>query len=413
MNRVITGMKKSSEELSLRGSMDLRSETDNLFSYTQRIRRDIHQHPEVGYNEYRTAKLIAEELSSLEYEVKTGLGKTGVVGVIIGKSESPVVMLRFDMDALPILEENKTNYVSQNPGIMHACGHDSHVAVGLTVAKILAAHKNDLNGSVKLIFQPAEEGGAGALAMINDGALLHPKPDYALAIHVWNEKPLDWFGITEGAAMAGANMITFTVNGHGGHGAVPQLTADPVIATAQIINALQTIVSRNISPLESAVVSITQIEGGSAFNIIPSSVTAKGTVRTFLPEVQTKVVARFEEIVHDIAKAMNCTAVTSIDIGTKPVINDKKVAKKVSRIATDLWPDAKIENDYRTMGAEDMSEFLLRIPGCFILVGSANENRHLNSAHHSPNFDIDEHCLPKAVALLVNATIELLNNGSD
>jgi len=406
-------MKRSSEELSLRGNMDLRSEAENMFSYTQTIRRDIHQHPEVGYNEYRTAKLIAEELSTLGYEVKTGLGKTGVVGVIIGKFKSPVVMLRFDMDALPIQEENKTNYVSQNPGIMHACGHDSHVAVGLTVAKILAAHKYDLQGAVKLIFQPAEEGGAGALAMINDGALLDPKPDYALAIHVWNEKPIGWFGITEGPAMAGANMITFTVNGHGGHGAVPQLTADPVIATAQIINALQTIVSRNISPLESAVVSITQIEGGSAFNIIPSSVTAKGTIRTFLPEVQTKVVARFEEIVNDIAKAMNCTAVTNIDSGTEPVINDKKVAKKVSRIATDLWPDAKIESDYRTMGAEDMSEFLLRIPGSFILVGSANEKRHLNSAHHSPNFDIDENCLPKAVALLVNATLELLNNGID
>ena len=393
--------------------MDIRSEAENLFYYTQNKRRDIHQHPEVGYNEYRTAKLIAEELFSLGYEVKTGLGKTGVVGVIIGKRESPVVMLRFDMDALPIQEENKTNYVSQNPGIMHACGHDSHVAVGLTVAKILAAHKNDLQGAVKLIFQPAEEGGAGAIAMINDGALLDPMPDYVLGMHVWNEKPLGWFGITEGPAMAGANMITFTVNGHGGHGALPHLTADPLIASTQIISALQTIVSRNVSPLESAVVSITQIEGGSAFNIIPSSVTAKGTIRAFLPEVQTKVIARFEEIVHDIAKAMNCTAVTNIDQGTKPVINDKKVAKKISKIASALWPDAQIENDYRTMGAEDMSEFLMRIPGCFILVGSANEIRHLNSPHHSPNFDIDESCLPKAVVLLVEATIELLDNGID
>lgn len=393
--------------------MDIRAEAENLFGYTQSTRRDVHQHPEVGYNEHRTAKLISDELTVLGFEVKTGLGKTGVVGMINGKRKSPVIMLRFDMDALPIHETSTTDYVSKNPGIMHACGHDGHVAVGLTVAKILSVHKNDLNGSVKLIFQPAEEGGAGAIAMINDGALLDPSPDYALGVHVWNEKPLGWYGITEGPAMAGANMITFTVKGHGGHGAVPQLTADPMIAAAHIITALQTIVSRNISPLESAVVSITQIEGGSAFNIIPSSITAKGTIRTFLPEVQAKVVTRFEEIVHDIARSMSCTAETSIDVGTKPVINDKKVAKKVARVASDLWPNAVIENDYRTMGAEDMSEFLIRIPGCFFLVGSANAEKHLNSAHHNPKFDIDESCLPNAVALLVNATIELLDNGID
>jgi amidohydrolase len=413
MTKVIIGMKKGSEGLFLRDNMDVKSEADNLFGFTQSTRRDIHQHPEVGYNEFRTAKLISDELSALGFVVKIGLGKTGVVGVINGKTESQVVMLRFDMDALPIQEANTIDYVSQNPGIMHACGHDSHVAVGLTVAKILAEHKNDLNGSVKMIFQPAEEGGAGALAMINDGALLDPMPDYALGIHVWNEKPVGWFGITEGPAMAGANMITFTVNGRGGHGAVPQLTEDPVIASAHIITALQTIVSRNVSPLESAVVSITQIEGGCAFNIIPSSVTAKGTIRTFLPEIQLKVVTRFEEIVQDVARAMNCTAETSIDLGTKPVINDKKVAKRVTKVASDLWPDAQIENDYRTMGAEDISEFLIRIPGCFILVGSANADKHLNSAHHNPNFDIDESCLPNAVALLVNATIELLENGID
>lgn len=393
--------------------MDIRSEAESLFNFTRGIRRDIHKHPEVGYNEYRTAKLIADELSALGYEVKTGVGKTGVVGVMNGRRKTPVMMLRFDMDALPIQETNTTDYASLNPGVMHACGHDSHVAVGLTVAKILAAHQLDLQGTVKLIFQPAEEGGAGALAMINDGALLDPTPDYALGMHVWNEKPLGWFGITEGPAMAGANMITFTVTGHGGHGASPHLTADPVIAAAQILTALQTIVSRNISPLESAVVSITQIEGGSAFNIIPSSVTANGTIRAFLPEVQAKVFARFEEIVHDIARAMSCSAETKIDQGTKSVINDTKVARKVYKIASQLWPNAQIENNFRTMGAEDMSEFLLRIPGCFVMVGSANEDRHLNSPHHSSSFDIDEICLPDAVVLLVNATLELMENGID
>ncbi len=393
--------------------MDIKHEAEQLFSYTRALRRDFHQHPELGFNEIRTAGVITRELTGMGYQVTTGLGKTGVVGVLKGPADGPTVLLRFDMDALPIQEENTTDYASLNPGVMHACGHDCHVSVGLTCARMFAAHLSDLKGTIKLVFQPSEETGNGALSMINDGALDGPLPDFALGLHVWNLKPVGWFGITEGPMMAGANRITFKITGSGGHGAQPYLTIDPMITATQIVTALQTVVSRNISPLDGAVLSITHMEGGSAFNVIPSTVSAEGTIRAFTPEVRQTIVNRFEEIVKGIASAMHCSAETAVDPGTHPVINDKKVAQKVTANARELFPDAIIENNYQTMGAEDMSEFLMRIPGCFFFIGSANQEKGLAFPHHHPCFDVDEDCLPLGVALLVKTTMDLLSSGLD
>lgn len=211
----------------------------------------------------------------------TGLADTGVVALLEGARPGPVLLVRFDMDALSILEETGAPYASQNPGVMHACGHDGHTAIGLTVARMLHAHRDELAGAVKFVFQPAEEGLGGAERMIAEGALEDPKPELTLALHVWNEKPLGWFGVAAGPAMAGAEIFKIKVRGKGGHGAVPHLAVDPVLASAQIVAALQSIVARNVAPLQAAVVSVCTIHGGEAFNVIPQAVELAGTIRTF------------------------------------------------------------------------------------------------------------------------------------
>ncbi len=400
--------------------MDLLSEAKALFPYTQTMRRDFHQHPELGFGEERTSKIVADILQDLGFTVTTGVGRTGVVGMLAGKKESPVVMLRFDMDALPILEENQTDYVSQNKGVMHACGHDSHVATGLTVAKILSAHRAELAGSVKFVFQPAEEGPGntgfvegGALAMIKDGVLENPKPDYALAMHVWNEKPVGWWGISNGPCMAGGDYFKVKIIGKGGHGAVPHLAVDPVQTSALIITACQSIVSRSIAPLEAGVVSITHIEGGSAFNVIPPFVEMEGTFRSFTPETRALIIERFEKIVNDISASMNCKAEITITQVTLPVINNKKVAGLMQLLLQSMDSKAEIDSEMRTMGSEDMSYLMANIPGCFIFVGSANHSRGLDFPHHHPRFDIDEDCLPEAAALLANGSLALLSGKLD
>ncbi|MFH1445906.1 MAG: M20 family metallopeptidase, partial [Chloroflexota bacterium] len=374
--------------------MDLLAEAKSLFTYTQSFRRDFHRHPEIGFEEIRTAGIVAEELNILGLDVKTGVGKTGVVGLLKGTRNKPVLLLRFDMDALPIIEETGAEYASQSYGRMHACGHDSHTAVGLTLAKILSAHREVLPGVVKFVFQPAEEGQGGAAAMITDGVLRDPVPDYVMAMHVWNDKPIGWFGISDGPVMAGGDIFDFKVVGKGGHGAVPHLAVDPVLATAQIITALQGIVSRNIPPLESAVVSVTHVEGGSAFNIIPPYVNAEGTIRTFTPQVHEKVVKRFKETVEGVAAAMGCEVEISIKEITFPVINDKKLSALIGNLARTMLTEPVIETTFRTMGSEDMCFLMQDIPGCFLFIGSANQAKGFTYGHHHPKFDIDETCLP-------------------
>lgn len=262
--------------------IDFLIEAKELFPYTQSLRRDFHMHPELGFQEVRTGGIVAKELESLGIEVTKGIGKTGVVGLLEGEKPGPMLLLRFDMDALPILEDTGAEYGSQNPGVMHACGHDGHTAIGLTVAKILHAHRDQLNGTIKFCFQPSEEGTngeevGGAEMMIRDGVLGGPKVDSALALHIWNEQPLGWLGIGGGPMMAGADIFNVKVTGKGGHGAIPHAAVDPIVASAQIITALQTIVSRNVSPLETAVVSVTNVHSGTAFNVIPQEATLEGT----------------------------------------------------------------------------------------------------------------------------------------
>jgi len=373
------------------------------------LRRDIHRHPELGFEEKRTAKIVSDRLESLGMMVTRNVAQTGVIGILKGTKDSPVLLLRFDMDALPILEENEVDYVSQNPGVMHACGHDSHVAIGLSAAKLLAAKRDLLHGTVKFVFQPAEEGGGGAERMVEEGVLENPRPDYSMGVHVWNDKPVGWYGLTKGPVMAGAEIFSVNLQGKGAHAASPHQGIDPVVAAAQIITALQTILSRNVPPLESAVVSVCQVDSGTAFNIIPQQANFSGTIRTFKPEVFERVKQRFTSIVNNVAIAFDCQAEITIKRITYPVVNDPELVDLMANAVNVVDAQAMIDFSLQTMGSEDFSFMMHDIPGCFMMVGSANPEKGLNYGHHHPKFDIDEACLPYAVAILANGAVDILS----
>jgi amidohydrolase len=393
---------------------DFLQEAKELFPYTQSLRRDFHMHPELGFREIRTGGIVAKELEALGIEVTKGVGKTGVVGLLEGAKPGPTLLLRFDMDALPIVEETGADYASQNQGVMHACGHDGHTAIGLTVAKILHAHREQLAGTVKFCFQPSEEGTSGedtggAEMMMRDGLLAGPKVDRMLALHIWNEEPLGWLGIAGGPMMAGADLFTVKITGRGGHGAIPQAAVDPVIASAHIVTALQTIVSRNVAPLETAVLSVTSVHGGTTFNVIPSEATLEGTIRAFDNGVRKKVHERFGQIVHGTAEALGCQAEITIKRVTPPLVNDAKISARVQETSRRILPDSDLRTTgYLTMGAEDAAFLLENVNGCFFFVGSANEGRNLNYGHHHPRFDFDEEALVRGTALMAAAAFDLL-----
>lgn len=386
-------------------------EARQLFDYCRGLRRDFHTHPELGFQEFRTSQIVARELSEMGMDsIQTGIAKTGVVAMLEGVRPGPVVLLRFDMDALPIVEMTGATYASQNEGVMHACGHDGHTAAGLTIARLLIAHRNELAGWVKFVFQPAEEGLGGAQLMVQEGVLDDPKPDYCLAMHVWNEKPCGWFGITAGPIMAASETFHVNVTGKGGHGAAPHQTIDPVYAAAQIVTALQSIVSRNVPPLETAVVTVGSIQGGTAFNIIPPEVILMGTIRSFRSVVREKVLTRFREIVQGVANSLECEVKIELQSITPAVINDQDLTRQVQAKAAQLFPADEIDTNATTMGSEDFAFLAEDIPSCFVFVGSANAEKGLDASHHHPRFDFDEEALIKGAALLATLTADILGD---
>ena len=375
-------------------------------------RRDFHRHPELGFQEFRTSSIVAKHLSSLGMEVQTGIGQTGVVGLLEGSLPGPVVMLRFDMDALPIQELNQTDYVSQTPGVMHACGHDAHTAIGMGIAQLMAQHRDELKGTLKFVFQPGEEGCGGALAMIKDHALENPKPEVALGLHVWNDQRLGLVAAGVGGVMAAADIFTIKVQGKGGHGAQPHLCVDAVLVAAQIVVALQSIVARNVNPRQTAVVTVGSIHAGKAFNIIADTAELTGTIRTFDTLVREDIVRRMTEIVENTPRAMGASATIEVKAISPATINTDRAAQLVREVAIDMLGAENVTADQFTMTAEDMSEFLSRVPGCFFFIGSANAEKGMNAAHHNPHFDIDEAVLPLGVAVLSEAALRCLNGES-
>ncbi len=393
---------------------DFLKEAKELFPYTQTLRRDFHMHPELGFHELRTGGIVAKELETLGLEVTKGVGKTGVVGLLEGARPGPTLLIRFDMDALPIVEDTGAQYASQTNGIMHACGHDGHTSIGLTVAKILHAHRDQLAGTVKFCFQPSEEGYngeeiGGAQMMIRDGVLDGPKVDMSLSMHLWNEKPLGWVGVARGPVMAGAEQFTIKLTGKGGHGAIPNATIDPIVAAAQIVNVLQTITSRNVAPLQAAVVSVTTVHSGTAFNVIPQEAELTGTIRTFDLAVRQKVLERFEQIVRGVGETMGCKVEILLQRVTPAVINNDDIAGKVQTVAQKVMPESTLDtNGYLTMGAEDMAFMQEKVPGCYFFVGSNNTEKHLDYGHHHPKFDFDEEALSRGAALMAAAVADIL-----
>lgn len=385
---------------------NIHQEALELFNYSQAIRRDLHLHPELGFQEIRTSGIVARELQKLGLEVSTGLAQTGVVAVLEGTRPGPVLLLRFDMDALPIQEDTGVEYASLTPGVMHACGHDAHVAIGLTTARILWNHRSEINGTIKLMFQPAEEGLGGAEGMIAAGVLETPKVDAALALHVWNDKPVGWVASPPGPLMAGGEIFKVTVEGKGGHGALPQESIDPVIASVQMISALQTIVSRNIAPLDAAVVSVCQLNTGDAFNIVPQKAEFSGTIRTFEPAVRQKVIERFDAIVSHIGEAMGCSVNCEIRRLTPAVINDAALAEMVTQTAIDIFPESQIDNTYRVMVSEDMAFLMEKVPGCYFMIGASDPHKDTHFGHHHPRFNIDEEVLSNGAALMAAAALK-------
>lgn len=384
--------------------IDFKGQAEALRDELVARRRDLHRHPELGFEEVRTAGIVAQELTKLGLEVQTGVGKTGVVGILEGQQDGPTILVRADMDALPIHEANTTDYISTTAGKMHACGHDGHTAIALGTAKLLSQYRDQIQGRIKFVFQPAEEISGGAKAMIADGVLENPRPDISLGLHLWNTMPLGQLAITEGPSMAGASSFRITITGRGGHAGSPHTSIDPVVCAAQLISALQTIVSRNVDPLESAVLTVTYIRAGDAYNIIPEAVELRGTVRAFKKDVRNLVWKRMQEMSESLCSAMDCSVNVEIENNTEPVANDPEVAARLRPILGEMVGMENLYNNERTMGAEDMGFLMDDIPGTYFFVGSANAERELNFDHHHPRFDFDEDALPLSVALLSAAT---------
>jgi amidohydrolase len=373
-------------------------------------RRDLHRHPEIGFEEHRTAGIVADRLEAAGYDVRTGVAVTGVVGVLRGGGgRGPTLLLRADMDALPIEEANAHGYVSTLPGRMHACGHDAHVAIGLAVAERLSRRRNELPGEVRYVFQPAEEGMGGARRMVEEGVL--DGVDAALGLHVWLPLPSGVIGVVDGPQMAGSQEFTIAVTGVGGHGGMPDQTVDAVHAASQIVVALQSIASRNVSPLDSAVVSVGSFHAGKAPNVIAETAVLGGTIRAFRREVEKLIRKRITEVATGVASSLGATASVEFrDLIFPPTANDPELARLVRAVAAEVVGEDQVRGDQelRTMAAEDFSEFATRVPGCFFFLGGRNEAVGAVHPHHSPLFQICEDALPIGVEVLERTAVAYL-----
>lgn len=368
------------------------------------LRRDLHQHPELAFQELKTAKKVEGVLKEMGIETRILVHGAGVIGSL--KSEKPgrTIALRADIDALPVQEESDVLYKSQNAGVMHACGHDAHTAMLLGAAMILGEMKKELNGNVVFIFQPAEETGEGAKKMVEEGAI--DGVDGIIALHVNSSLDSGTLGYYWGSIMAAGDFFDVKITGKGGHGGLPHLTIDPIPIAANAISALQTIVSREVDPVESAVVSICKMEaGGKAYNIIPDSATFGGTIRCHNPELREYLPRRIREILEGIVPAMRGHYEFNLMERFPATINDERMTRFVARVAGDLLGKEKVIEMKPLMGSEDFSYYLQKVPGSFVFLGTKNEEKGPTYPHHHPRFDINEDVLPTGVAL--NAAIAL------
>ncbi len=362
------------------------------------IRRTLHRCPEPGFKEGHTAALIRGLLKRWGIGHRAMCG-TGTVALVRGARPGPTILFRADMDGLPVLEENRVPYVSRHRGMMHACGHDGHVAIGLVAARILQERRASLRGNVKFMFQPAEEGPGGAGPMIRAGVLRNPRVDAAFALHLWNNLPTGKVGVRPGAVFASMDEFRMTVTGKGGHGGAPHQTIDPVVAAAHVVVACQSIVSRRIDPVRGAVVTFGQIHGGTRLNVIPDEVVLEGTARAFEGPVRRQLLREIPKVSRGIASSFGAKVRFEAQKGYPPTVNDPGMTEMArGAVREALGPRAPVEQA-RSMGAEDMSLVLREVPGCYLFLGSMNPRKGLANPHHSARFNFDEDALAGGVEI--------------
>jgi amidohydrolase len=377
------------------------------------LRRDFHQYPELGFAEHRTAAVVEAYLQALGLETQRVV-ETGVVALLEGAEPGPVLMLRADMDALPIQEENEVDYVSTKPGVMHACGHDAHLAMLLVAAKILVGQRAAIKGTIKFVFQPNEES-AGAVPMILAGVLENPKVDAAMGIHVWTPIASGYIGITAGAVMGGLDVFSLAIKGKSGHTGLPQEAIDPILAAANLIQTVQMIQTREISNLKSTTIMFGRINGGIKSNIIADTVELEGSIRFLYrggPDSIEQPTERFIRIAEQVCTTHRCTVNIEITHENIPLINDPTMVALAREAAYQVFPDERYIIDNISIASEDFSEFSIRVPGVFMFLGAGNPEKETDYPHHNPRFNIDEDVLIQGVAMHVQGALNFFNRAT-
>ena len=368
-------------------------------------RRDFHRNPELSFQERRTGEIVADRLESWGWKVTRGVAETGVVGLLDSGRGGRTLMIRVDIDALPIQEPGDRAYSSLTDGVMHACGHDGHTAVGLAVGELLSRYRDSLKGQVKLIFQPAEEIMSGALRMIEEGVMTNPTVDWVLSFHLWSGLPVGQVVAQPGPIFSSADEIRISVKGKGGHGGMPHLSVDPIVVASHVVTALQTVLSREIAPIQTAVLGFGTVHGGTAFNVVSDQVELTGTIRTLDDSVREFILKRAEEIAAGVARSLRGEAEFLHARGAPAVVNDVEVAELVADVAIPIVGRENVVTIQPPQVGDDATFFLRQAPGCYFLVGCANAQRGITAPHHSAHFDIDEESLPVATQVLTEAAL--------
>jgi amidohydrolase len=368
-------------------------------------RRDLHAHPELGFEEVRTAAIVAARLRELGYDVHEGIATTGVAGVLRGRRPGKTIMLRADMDALPLPEETAHPYASTNAGVMHACGHDGHVAILLGAARAVAERRDEVAGTLVLCFQPAEEGKGGAKAMVDEGFLERFGVERAYGLHLFSQLPTGLLGFREGPFYASSDSIEIRIHGHGGHGAAPHLSVDPILVAAEFVASVQKVVSRQIDPIEPAVVTIGAIHGGTTHNVIPSTVSLLGTVRAFDAGVRERMAERIERVLRGVCEGSGATYEFDYLWRYPVTSNDAQQTRYVRALAARLFGEQRTVSSDKHMGAEDFSFFAERVPATYFVLGCSGDAR-TSFPHHHGKFDIDERALETGIAIMTALALD-------
>jgi carboxypeptidase Ss1 len=388
--------------------MDFPAEAASIENEIIRTRRTLHQKPELSYHEEETAKLVAERLESFGIKVKRGVGGTGVLGILEGGKKGKVVALRADMDALPVEEMADVEFKSKTKGVMHACGHDTHMAMLLGAAKLLANHRDELHGTVKFLFQPAEEHGGrgGALPMIEEGVMKDPKVDFVFGLHIDSNRRSGEFGVREGAIMAAPDTFKVKIIGRGGHGSAPHETIDPIYVAAQLILALQGVSSRMIDPTRPFVISVGSVHSGTKENIIPDEALLEGTIRTLDESTRRRAKAKVAEVAKGVCRAFGARAEVEFETDAYPVtVNDAKATEGAVKVLKKI-PGTKVKKVEAVLGGEDFSRFLQKAPGTFYFLGTDNPAEGCVYPNHSSKFKVDEDVLKFGAASLAMLAYE-------